>query len=487
MANMRKIGSVQAILLMLIVLIIGGLVGGALVYLAATKSPESVQGPTKIVYPKDVNLPTFAPIVDVIRPAVVNVYTEQNVKVPFHSFRSPFDDFFGDDILRHFFGQPQGNYKMKSLGSGVLMDPAGFILTNNHVIDQADKINVKLSDGTEYNAEIVGRDAKTDLAVLKITAKGKLPAAVFGDSDSSKTGDWVLAIGNPLGYSETVSHGIISALGRHVGVAEYEDFIQTDAPINPGNSGGPLVNLKGEVIGINTVIASQTGNNIGIGFAIPSNLAKTVFTELKTHGKVVRGWLGVGLQDLSPELAQKFGVESGVRITRVFQDSPAEKAGIKVDDIIVLYDGKKVKNSDELRESVGSTKVGKNVQIQLVRNKVTITVKVTIAEMPGNISSGSLKENGIDLGLTVENVTPDIARKIHLGKTSGVLVTEIEPGSLAESAGVQTGDVILELNDQTIKNTSDFDSATSRLSKGEKIYLRIFRDGYIIYITFKSD
>jgi serine protease Do len=494
MSMIRKIGSVQVILLILIVLIIGGLVGGALVYLAATKNQESVQNPTRIVYPKGTVLPTFAPIVDMVKPAVVNVSTEQHIKIPFHNFRQPFDD-FGDELLRHFFGEPERNYPMTSLGSGVLVDPAGYILTNNHVIDQADKVNVQLSDGTEYKAEIVGRDAKTDLAVLKITGKGKFPVVVLGDSDDMKVGDWVLAIGNPYKFLESVTHGIVSALGRRnlhnpeeAEVEDYVDFIQTDAPINPGNSGGPLVNLKGEVIGINTMIASQTGSNIGIGFAIPSNLAKTVFAELKNRGKVVRGYLGIRFQELDPAFAKnKFGVEKGIVVGQVYADSPADKAKIQQDDFIVSYDGTKITSEEQFRSMVASTKIGKTVRIELIRNKQLLSVNVTIAEMPSDISQISAKNAEIDLGLTVQNITPEIAMKFHLGKATGVLVTDIEQGSVAESASIKIGDVISEINNQAVKNTVDFNTAVNKLRKGDKIYLKVFRDGDIIYITFESE
>jgi len=492
--TINKNGSVQAVLLILIVLIVGGLVGGALVYLATTKNQEPAPINTRIVYPPGTNLPTFGPIVEIIKPAVVNVYTEQKIRNPyggFRGFRSPFDDIFGDDFLRQFFGQAPRNYTKNSLGSGVLVDPAGYILTNNHVIDQADKVSVKLQDGTEYKGvEIIGRDPKTDLALLKISGKSKFPIAVLGDSDTMKVGDWVLAIGNPFGYSESVSHGIISGLGRHVGVAEYEDFIQTDAPINPGNSGGPLVNLKGEVIGINAVIATypQTQTNIGIGFAIPSNLVKNVFTQLKTHGKVVRGWLGIRFQELSPEFAkEKFGSDKGLVVIQIVKGSPADKAGIQLDDFVTGFDGKKIATGDQFRQLVGTTKIGKTVTIDILRKKQPLSIKVTIGEMPAEVSNMSTKGAEVDLGLTVENVTPEIARKLHLDKTTGVIVTGVDEGSISESAGIQAEDVILELNNKPIKNIEDFKSTVNKLKKGDKIYLKIYRNGLIMYVRFQVE
>jgi serine protease Do len=487
-STLRK-GSVQTILLVLILLVLGGLMGGALVYWAASRNLAGGHTKTQIIYPPGTTVPTFAPVVDVIKPAVVNVYTEQKLKGPMGPFNpdeSGQGGAFNFDMFNFFFGRPRPDFTVTNLGSGVIVDEKGYVLTNNHVVEKADIINIKLQDGNEYKATLVGRDPKTDLALLKINSKNTFPVAVLGDSEDIKVGDWVLAIGNPYGYSESVTHGIISALGRHVGVTEYEDFIQTDAAINPGNSGGPLVNLKGEVIGINTVIATKTGSNIGIGFAIPSNLAKTVFSELKTKGKVVRGWLGVGLQELSPDLAQKFGVSNGVRITMVIKGSPAQKAGIMVDDIITEFNGKKIVRSEQLRQMVSSSKIKQSVKVIIIRNKKPVNMAVTIGEMPEDTSQLSGIQE-VNLGINVQSVTPQIAKRLRFDKVTGVLVSEVEAGSVSESSGVQAGDIILEINDIGISNLQTYEKVTSRLKKGDKIYLRIFRDGYIIYISFIAE
>ena len=484
-------GSIQTVLLVLIILIVGGLIGGVLVYTAAQKNRLPMATSTKIVYPPGTTIPSFAPVVDVIKPAVVNIYTEQIIRNPFRSTRpqdrGPLNEFFNDDVFKFFFGQPPNSSSMSSLGSGVIVDPAGYVLTNNHVVEQADKIKVKLFDGTEYKATIVGRDPKTDLALIKIEGKTIFPKAELGDSDIIRVGDWVLAIGNPFGYTESVSHGIISALGRKIDVSDYSDFIQTDAAINPGNSGGPLVNLKGEVIGINTIIATRTGANIGIGFAIPSNLAKTVFTELRKNGKVVRGWLGVGLQDVNSDLAQKLGVTNGVRITKVYKDSPAEKVSLKVDDVITEFDGKKITKLEQLRQLVSSSKIGKPVKLTVVRNHQVMSFQITIAEMPADTSKIFKQENGVDLGLVVEDLNPQQIRKLKLGKNMGVLVTDVESGSLGDTNGIQKNDVILEINDKPIKTVEDYDVTLGQVHPGDKIFLRIFRDGYIIILSFNSE
>lgn len=492
LSSLRR-GNVQTVLLILIVLVLGGLAGGGLVYLSSSRSKSSGTGrPAKLSYPPGTTLPTFAPIVDVIKPCVVNIYTEQHVVSPFgkqgEGHSGPLNNLFGDDMFNFFFGQPQRDMTMTSLGSGVIVDREGYIITNNHVVEKADRINIKTSDGREYKATLVGRDSKTDIAVLKISSKDKFNYAVLGDSDAVQVGDWVLAVGNPFGYAESVSHGIISALGRHVGVTEYEDFIQTDAAINPGNSGGPLVNLRGEIIGINTVIATKTGTNIGIGFAIPSNLVRTIYSELKSKGKVVRGWLGVGLQDLNPDLAAKFGVQKGVRITGVIKGSPAEKGDMKVDDIVIEYNGKKITRTEQLRQLVGATKAGSTVKVVVVRNKATVSLSIKVSEMPSDSARMFSEIPGSNtLGLEVDDITEPLAKRLGLNKAAGVIVTNITKGSAVDSAQVRRGDVILEVNDQQIHNVSDFNTVANSIESGSKVFLRIYRGGYIIYINFVAD
>jgi serine protease Do len=491
-------GKAQTVLLIIIILIIGGLVGGALVYISVMKgangSPTIIQQPRLILAPGS-TLPTLAPIVAVVKPAVVNIHTEQTIRAPLRGMqRDPFmEQFFGDDFFRRLFQDQGRDSKITSLGSGVIVDPAGYILTNNHVIDKAEKISVKLADGTVYkNAEIIGRDLKTDIAVLKITRTGGgFPAAKLGDSSQLNVGDFVLAIGSPFELNETVTHGIISALGRKdFHIVDYEDFIQTDAPINPGNSGGPLVNMKGEVVGINTFIVTQgPQQSAGVGFAIPSNIIRKVYIDIKSKGKVVRGYLGVGLQDLTPELAKHFGVSNGVLITNVMENSPAAKAGIKVEDIVINFDGKKVNNGTELRDLVGNTAVGKKVTIGITRNKQNISITVVIAEMPVQlpVSQSESNQPGIDkLGLTVKNVTPDIANQLRLRNATGVVVTEIDSNSPTAEV-MKPGDVILKVNDADVANTNDYQRAIARIKKGDTVVFRVYRDGGVVYVSIQLE
>ncbi|MDI6783163.1 MAG: Do family serine endopeptidase [bacterium] len=498
-SKIHNTGKVQTVLLLIIILIIGGLVGGALVYLSVMKgggaSPTIIQQP-KLVFPQGSSFQSFAPIVAAVKPAVVNIHTEQTIRSSFRGLRNPrdpfFDDFFGEDFFRRFFEDHGRDSKITNLGSGVIIDPAGYVLTNNHVVERADKISVKLADGTSYKAEIVGRDPKTELAVLKISRVGSgFPVAKLGDSDTLNVGDFVLAIGIPFGLSESVTHGIISALGRKgFGVADYEDFIQTDAPINPGNSGGPLVNMRGEVIGINTFIVTRGAQqSAGVGFSIPSNIVQKVFVDIKAKGKVVRGYLGVGLQDLSPELAKHFGVKHGVLVTNVMENSPAAKAGIKSEDIILSFDGKEIKNGTALRDVVGNTQIGKKVTIEIWRDKNVISIPATIAEMPAELPSVQQegKEPAVDkLGLTVKNVTPDIARQLKLRKTTGVVIIEIDPNSPASEV-LRFGDVILKMNDADIANINDYQRIIRQIKKSVPVVLCLYRDGGYWYVTIQLE
>lgn len=329
---------------------------------------------------------SFADLVEKVKPAVVNISTETTVRIPGNPFRhffgpdeeGPFGDFF-----KRFFGDiPDRELKQQSLGSGFIIDKDGYIITNNHVVEGADEIKVKLADKREFKAKVVGRDPKTDLALIKISSIFKdLPTLPLGDSDKIRVGDWVLAIGNPFGLEHTVTQGIISATGRVIGSGPYDNFLQTDAPINPGNSGGPLINLKGEVIGINTAIIAS---GQGIGFAIPSNMAKTVITQLKEKGKVIRGWIGVSIQTLTPELAQSFGLKEtrGALVADVVPGGPADKAGLKRGDIIISFDGKEINEMSELPKIVAETPIGKTVNVKIIRNGKEKILKMTIAPLP---------------------------------------------------------------------------------------------------------
>ncbi|MBM4311335.1 MAG: Do family serine endopeptidase, partial [Deltaproteobacteria bacterium] len=325
-------------------------------------------------------LPNFAPLVEKLTPVTVNISSSRTVKPRIPQFgesppgseNDPFRDFFGDDFFRRFFGDPNREYRQQGLGSGFIIDSEGYIITNNHVIDGADEIKVKTYSEKEYVAEVIGTDPKTDLALLKITlASGDiLQAATLGDSDRLKVGEWVIAIGNPFGLQATVTAGIVSAKWRKIGAGPYEDFIQTDASINPGNSGGPLFNLNGEVVGVNTMIYTPSGGNVGIGFAIPINLAGNIVRQLKETGRVVRGWLGVVVQTVTPELAQSFGLEEGrgALVADVEPASPAEKAGLKSGDIIIEFDGKPIREMSELPMLVADTPVGRRLTLTILRD-----------------------------------------------------------------------------------------------------------------------
>jgi serine protease Do len=316
-------------------------------------------------------------VAEAVGPAVVNI-----TSVSRFSGRTPIEEFFGDELLKRFFGEaPERQQQVqRSLGSGVIVDPGGIVLTNAHVVERATDIEVTTADGKKHKATVVGTDPKTDLAVLRLQGGGPYPAANLGDSDRVKVGDWVLAIGSPFGLQQTVTAGIISAKGRSIGQGPYDDFLQTDAAINPGNSGGPLVNMSGAVVGIISAILSRTGGNVGIGFSIPVNMAKRIYTELAVKGTVTRGWLGVSIQALTPELAKGFGLKeaNGVLISDIVQDSPAEKAGIVSGDIIIEFDRKKMDSPQELQKVVGATAPGRAVPLKVWRDKAEKTLEIKI-------------------------------------------------------------------------------------------------------------
>lgn len=429
----------------------------------------------------------MAELTAAVKPAIVNISSTRTIKTP--RGHTPF---FDDPFFRRFFGDEFGfsgprEFKQASLGSGVIVDKSGYILTNNHVIKDADEIKVKLSDKKEFKGKIIGTDPKTDIAVIKIDA-ANLPVIKWGDSDKLKVGETVVAIGNPYGLSQTVTSGIVSATGRaNVGIADYEDFIQTDAAINPGNSGGALVNVKGEMVGVNTAIFSTSGGYQGIGFAIPSNMAKAVMENLIKHGKVIRGWLGVTIQPVTSELAKQFSLkdEKGVIVTDVVEESPAEKAGMKRGDVIVEYDGKETDDPAGLRNMVATTPPNKEVKIKVIRDGKAMTLKVTITELPLDMQSPAASgsyDNALK-GLYVQNLTPELRKNLNLHKKiTGVIVTDIEAGSPAD--GVLTkNDIIMEVNRTRINNTSDYEAIVSQIKSGQGILLLIYRNGSTIYIT----
>ncbi len=418
-------------------------------------------------------IPSFSELAEKASPAVVNISTLKVVEVserlkrffsPFKD-RDPFNEFF-----RKFFEDiPETKRKVHALGSGFIISEDGYIVTNYHVIEEADEITVILKGGKKtYKAKIVGTDPETDLALLKIEAHERLPYLRFGDSDKMRSGDWVIAIGNPFGLDHTVTAGIISAKGRVIGAGPYDNFIQTDASINPGNSGGPLLNLKGEVIGINTAIVAS---GQGIGFAIPSNMAKEVIAQLKKYKIVKRGWLGVSIQDVDENSAKALGLSEpkGALVANVFKNQPADKAGIKVGDIIIAVNGKPVEDSRALTRAIGRLKPGTRAKITLWRNGVIKDVWVKLGERHKHVASiqgpSSVTENGYILGMKLRPVTQDDVEKYNLSEEKGLLVIAVKNGSKADEADIRPGDVILQANFHELNSVSDLEEVIEKNAK----------------------
>ena len=446
-----------------------------------------------------VNPPGFADLAEKLGPTVVNIYTTQTVKqsAP-HGF--PFGN--GMDLppeFRRFFGipdngtpqnqspQPPREMKRTSLGSGVIISKDGYIVTNNHVVENADEIKIRLTNLEEYDAKLIGRDPKTDLALIKIEPKNGLPVVEFGDSESLRVGDWVLAIGNPFGLEQTVTAGIVSAKGRTLGSTPYENFIQTDASINPGNSGGPLFDLQGRMVGINTAIYSRGGGNIGIGFAIPVKMAENVIGQLKEHGAVIRGWLGVMIQQVTPELAQQFNLDRpiGALVGEVAEDSPAQKAGILEGDVIIGFQGKEVTQMSMLPSMVAQTSVGTKAKVTVVRKgkEKTLTVKIAKLKEDAVLAGKTAPDAGRDLGLSAQELTPELADSLGLSEESGVIISDVEPGSPAAETGISRGDLILEINRRPIKKLKDYSTALTKSKKGASILLWIKRGDHKRFVV----
>jgi serine protease Do len=420
----------------------------------------------------------FSDLAEKVRPGVVNIQVVKKVKnIGFRNFpgnpfggQNPFGDFFSPFSQ----GNPPGGFEQKGVGSGFIMSREGYILTNNHVVEEADQIKVKLSNGKEYEGKVIGRDPKTDLALVKIEGAPDLQSLSLGNSEDLKVGSWVVAVGSPFGLEQTVTAGIVSAKGRVIGSGPYDNFIQTDASINPGNSGGPLVNLKGEVVGINTAIIAE---GQGIGFAIPINMAKEIASQLQNQGHVTRGWLGVNIQEVTPELAKSFGLKDnkGALVSQVLPNSPAEKAGIEQGDVILQFDGKDVSDSKELPRIVASTPVGKSVMVKIARDGKVTDRQVKLGEMEEKAEVAKTPSTHKRLGIAVQNLTPEIAKGLGLKKETGVVVTQVEPGSPASDAGIQTGDVIRELNRKPVKDVEDFVQKIEKVKDQDSVLLFVQR------------
>ncbi|MDR3437673.1 MAG: DegQ family serine endoprotease [Telmatospirillum sp.] len=456
---------------------------------------------------------SFADLAERLLPSVVNISTTQTLKnadrgldMPQFPPGSPFEDFFKNFMDKHGGNNPDAApRRATALGSGFIIDPNGLVVTNNHVIADADEITVILQDGQAYKADIVGRDAKADLALLKITTPNKLPAISFGNSDEMRVGDWVIAIGNPFGMAGTVTAGIISARGRDINAGPYDDFLQTDAAINKGNSGGPLINLKGEVIGINTAILGPTGGSVGIGFSIPANLAKPVITDLQKYGKPRRGWLGVKIQSVTDEIAESLGLKDqrGALIADVSAGGPAAKAGLKKGDVISKFDGKDVTEMHRLPRIVAETPINKDVEVLLWRDGKQMTLHAVVGELndaedaepakanekPSPKTDGG-QTNVASLGLSVSQLSPALREKFDIGAdVKGVVVTDVKQSGPAAEKGMRPGDVIVEVSQEAIKSPADFAGKidAARKSGRKSVLLLVQSEAGVHFVPLKIE
>jgi serine protease Do len=403
--------------------------------------------------------------------------------------QDPFKDFYD-----RFFGQRPGPEQRPKggMGSGFIIDPEGFVLTNYHVVEGGDEIIVTLEDDKEYTATLIGSDAKTDIALVKISrengGKRPFPYLNLGDSENLEVGEWVMAIGNPFGLSHTVTVGVVSALSRNIGAGPYDEFIQTDASINPGNSGGPLINIKGDVIGINTaIISGNSGGNVGIGFAIPINIAKTILKDLKEKGSVTRGWLGVMIQKISPELAKSFGLKDakGALVGDVIPDGPADKAGIKRGDVIVKFNKENIDEMETLPKIVAKTPPGTKVPVDVIRNGKRKTFSIAIEVLKDGETQVAAKEDPV--GIQVQDITPELMQSLQLDSTDGVLVSDVAADSAAGEAGIRRGDVITEINRTPINSVQDYNKVTSEAKKESTALFLVRRGGTTIYVAVKMN
>ena len=432
---------------------------------------------------------SFSQLAEKASPAVVNIRTVKTSKeggrVYRDFYRGPFknDDPMKDFFDRFFEQDPHREYKQRSLGSGFIIDKQGFIVTNNHVVENADQITVQLNNGKEFDADIIGRDPNTDIALIKIKPVKDLPFVEFGDSTTLKVGQWVVAIGNPFGLEHTVTAGIVSAKGRVIGSGPYDDFIQTDASINPGNSGGPLLNMNGKVVGINTAIVA---GGQGIGFAIPVKLAQGIINQLKSHGEVTRGWLGVGVQPLNKELGEYYGIKDGkgVLITNVFPGDPADIGGIKPKDVIIAVNKEKIETPRDLTGTVADLNVGEIAKIRIIRDGKTKTIDVKIGKRPDTemMADGKEEPPKDELGIRIADLTPEISRQFNFGETSGIVVVDVTPGGKGETAGFMIGDLIKEINHEEVASIKEYNDVINQIKSGETIqfFVRRTNAGFIV-------
>jgi serine protease Do len=452
---------------------------------AASSTFQCSEGsPPVVTAPSDFKTPaSFTALAHAVTSAVVNVSASKIVKGggPMAGrFLGPFGEGGDQDPFKEFFEKffgdvPQHEMRQRSLGSGFVIDEQGFILTNNHVVEKAEAIEVKLANGETYQAKVVGKDPKTDIALIKIKPERPLPVLQLGDSSKAEVGEWVLAVGNPFGLGGTVTQGIVSATGRVIGAGPYDNFIQTDASINPGNSGGPLIDMSGRVIGVNTAIVA---GGQGIGFAIPIDMAKEVLPQLKSKGFVTRGWLGVAVQEVTPDLAKSFGLPSakGALVADVTPGGPSEKAGIKSGDVIVEFDGKKIDEMSELPRIVAATPVGKQVKVKVVRNGKEQTVNATVGELKEKTAPVGEPETSGDLGMKVRALTPDLARRLDMPPDeTGLVATDVDSGGLAAEAGMQPGDIIKQINRKPVASVADYQKVISKAKPGETILFLVRR------------
>ncbi len=439
----------------------------------------------------------FVNVVKQAKPAVVNIKVEKTTTNSPHQGLGP-EDMFNNPFFEQFFGpqsrrqQPQ-EYKQQGQGSGFIISKDGFILTNNHVVDGADSIKVTLADNRDFDAKVIGTDPQTDVALIKISDPQNLPVLPLGDSSNLEAGEWVIAIGNPFGLSQTVTVGVVSATGRSsVGISEYENFIQTDAAINPGNSGGPLINGRGEAVGINTALFSRTGGYMGIGFAIPINMVKSVEGQLQKQGKVTRGWLGVAIQNVTKELAESFGLKQsgGILISEVQKDSPASAAGLQQGDIILRLDGVELNDVSDLRNRVAMLQPKTKALLDIMRDGRDKKIQVSIGEQPSDFSKGG-QGPGSDgsleqYGLSLQELTPELARKFEYGIQSGLIISDVAKGSAAETAGLKPGQLVEEVNRQQVSSMKDLDAVLQQSKSDSKVLLRVRVGNYSTYVVLTA-